>query len=169
MTPSEELGALDWETSMGDAARARHSVDGFGLGDKRASIEEEDEDEITADDDQDPSEGLARKEGYSTSKERLLAGIDAWTARFRVLFGPQWRRTTGLMIYIWMSMALAYGMSVSSLPAWVIRIEKQADGKGGSGVIGSMSGCRPYWSSVRVMPGRGCMMRFWNMSGKSKK
>jgi len=105
-TPSEELGAPDWDGS--DAGRTstqvRHSMDGI----KRESIEEEDEDGLESDDE--GAQDLARKEGYATPKERLMAGLDAWSARFRVLFGPQWRRTMALMIYIWMSMALAYGM-----------------------------------------------------------
>lgn len=104
-TPSEELGQPDWEGSDGrrTPTQLRHSVDGV----KRASIEEEGE-ELNSDDEEE--RGLARKDGYISFKERLMTGLDDWGARFAVLFGAQWRLTFFLMVFIWMTMALAYGM-----------------------------------------------------------
>jgi hypothetical protein len=102
-TPSEELGGLNWEGSDGrrTPAQFRHSIDSV----KRASIGEEEEPQSD-----DEEEDMVRKEGYASPKERLMAGLDAWGARFAALFGLQWRRTFLLMTFIWMSMALAYGM-----------------------------------------------------------
>lgn len=102
-TPSEELESIDW--NVGDkSSTARHSSDGLA--------------EDSPDADLDSEDGHATRDNESLSRrDHLMNSLDEWANRFGSLFQVQWWRTTILMIYIWMSMALAYGMSVQVVPA----------------------------------------------------
>jgi len=97
-TPSEELDSLDWK--VGDnSSTTRRSSDGLA--------------DESPDSDLDSEDGRStRNSGPLSRKDMLMNGLDEWATRFGSLFQIEWWRTTILMIYIWMSMALAYGMLV---------------------------------------------------------
>jgi hypothetical protein len=102
-TPSEELESLDW--NVGDkSSTTRGSSDGLAV--------------------QSPDADLDSEDGRSTRnieplsrRDMVMNGLNEWANRFGSLFEIKWWRTTILMIYIWMSMALAYGMSVKVVSA----------------------------------------------------
>jgi hypothetical protein len=97
-TPSEELGPP--EIIPNDMTTLRQSTDSVN-GETACLTEDSQEDQ----DDSSPHADISLN-----SRRKEKNGIRGWSARFSSLFQVQWWRTTILMIYIWTSMALGYGL-----------------------------------------------------------